>query len=261
MRVQVLCTTMHQTDFSKIEEMKIQTDFVIANQADRNAYEEKEFDGHLAKMITTNTRGASLNRNITIMFSDADIVIFADDDQYFVDGYEREVVKEFEAHPEADAIKFICRSTNPDRPFSFKGTDTFKKMKKTGIMSAGVHALAIRREVLELSGVLFWNGLGPGRNVYCGEDSMFYRDLLKRGVKIYSSPVLISYAKQEDSSWFKGYDEQFCYSVGYIYKLLYGCLAPLVMIRRIARESGGEYTKRQMFSMMLKGAKEVKYKD
>lgn len=260
MRLQVLCTTMHQEDFSKIEEMHIASDAVFANQADKNGYAEMEFDGHIAKMITTDTRGLAINRNIAIMYSDSDIIIFADDDQLFVDDYEKLILNEFQKYPEADAIKFLCKSTNPKRPLAFRGTTAFKRMRKHELMSAGVHALAIRRSVLEESGVLYRHNIGAGRELYCGEDSVFYSDLLRSGVKIYSSPTFVSYVKQEESSWFKGYSEQFFISIGYLYKLLYGVLAPLAMIRRILRIKTDDYTKMQMFALMRKGAKRAKYR-
>ena len=50
-RFEVLCVTMHQKDFSKIEQMNIHSDVVFANQADDTRYDEYEFKGKKAKMI------------------------------------------------------------------------------------------------------------------------------------------------------------------------------------------------------------------
>ena len=55
-KLQVLVATMGQKDFSKIEEMNIASDVIFANQSDDTKYDEKRFDGYLAKMITTGTR-------------------------------------------------------------------------------------------------------------------------------------------------------------------------------------------------------------
>ena len=81
---EILCVTMNQKDFSKIEEMNIHSNVVFANQANNVCYCEKEFNGSKAKMITTNTRGVGINRNIALMYANADICLFADDDVTYV---------------------------------------------------------------------------------------------------------------------------------------------------------------------------------
>jgi hypothetical protein len=48
-RFEVLCVTMHQTDFSKIREMNIHSDVVFANQCDHTSYDEYTFESHTAK--------------------------------------------------------------------------------------------------------------------------------------------------------------------------------------------------------------------
>ena len=42
MKIEVLVTTMHQKDFSKYKEMNLQTDAVIANQAEHNSKEKNK---------------------------------------------------------------------------------------------------------------------------------------------------------------------------------------------------------------------------
>ena len=115
-KFQILCVTMHQKDFSKINEMNIHSDVIFANQADSTGKDVLEFDGHTATMITTETRGVGVNRNIALMYADADICLFADDDVTYVDDMERMVVSEFEAHPDADVMIFHVETDDPVRP-------------------------------------------------------------------------------------------------------------------------------------------------
>ncbi|MDO4385963.1 MAG: glycosyltransferase family A protein [Clostridia bacterium] len=107
MKVEVLVTTMYEVDFNKYTQMNLQTDAVLANQTDKNAYAETEIRGRCVKLVSTDTRGVSRNRNLALMHAspDADYLLFADDDLVFVDGYEKLVLGEFEKHPEAEAIK------------------------------------------------------------------------------------------------------------------------------------------------------------
>ena len=143
-KIQVLVTTMHQADTSKYESMNLQTDAIIANQADNCSYIEEQKGEHTVKMITTNTRGLSVNRNIALMYATADYIMFADDDMNFVDGYEKIIDEEIKKCPKADAIKFYCQSIN--RPLSFKQPKKLKKVGKREIMSAGVVCLVIKRQ-------------------------------------------------------------------------------------------------------------------
>jgi glycosyltransferase involved in cell wall biosynthesis len=86
--------------------MNVNSDIVFANQCDRTEYEEYSFDGHKAKMISTETKGVGINRNLTLMYASADICLFSDDDMLYVDNLEEIVLKEFELNPDADVIIF-----------------------------------------------------------------------------------------------------------------------------------------------------------
>ena len=101
-KFEILCVTMHQTDFSKIGEMNIHSDVVFANQADRNDYAETTFDGHRARMVTTTQRGVGRNRNLALLYAEGDYLLFADDDMVYADDCPEQVVRAFEELPEAD---------------------------------------------------------------------------------------------------------------------------------------------------------------
>ena len=106
-KLEVLCVTMHQTDFSKITEMNLHTDVFFANQADGYEFSELEFDGHCAKMLTTSTRGVGNNRNIALIHATAEYCLLADDDVVYNDDMEERVVSEFKAHPDADVNGYV----------------------------------------------------------------------------------------------------------------------------------------------------------
>lgn len=257
MKIEVLCPTMHQKDISKYKEMNLQTDAVIANQADVCAYSEYNVNGKRVRFATTNSRGVSINRNIAIAYSTADIIVFSDDDQEFVDGYEDIIIKDFSEHPDADAIKFYCESTNPERPLAFKKPLTFCKAKKRNLMSAGVVCLAVKRDFLTKNSIMFKCGIGPGQEIVCGEDSVFLNELFKNKANVYLSPELLSYIHQGDSSWFNGYDKRVLFSIGYIYDCIYGDLSVFLILRRVFRFDKSEcaLSKKQIFDAMMDGRK------
>ena len=232
MKIEVLVTTMDANDFSLYEKMNIQTDAVIANQSGKLDYAEEIIDSNKIKLITTNTKGLSRNRNIGIAYCTGDIILFCDDDVKLVDNYQQIIIDEFNKYKNIDAVKFYCKSDNIDRPLSFKNPKFFKKAKINNILSAGVVAFAIRREILVKYNFRFHEDLGAGTTHGSGEDSLFLKQLLDSRIKIYLSPIFLANVKQEESSWFNGYDKLFFVNTGYIYKILYGNMALFAVFRR-----------------------------
>ena len=146
--IEVLITSMFQTDFSLIKKMNIEGNAIICNQADCWSFDSIRHDSYAVRMITSSTRGKSINQNIGIMLSKNDILVFADDDIVLKKGYEKTILDFFEKHKEADAVKFYCESLNSNRPLSFKMPKKIKKAKKTDMMSAGTPLLAIKKSFI-----------------------------------------------------------------------------------------------------------------
>ena len=116
MKLQLLVSTMHQTDHSLLEKMNIQSNAIVVNQCDRDGIERFTFRGHDVLWMSMNERGVGLSRNNALMRATGDILLFADDDVVYTDGYVDEIVKSFEENPKADLIVFNLKSQNPDRP-------------------------------------------------------------------------------------------------------------------------------------------------
>lgn len=263
LKIQVLVTTMNATDFSLITAMNLQTDTIIANQMDDCNYAKQDFCGGLCEaiMVSTNTRGLSLNRNIALAYADADadVIVFADDDQVFVNGYKSIIEESFMDHPEADAIKFYCKSTNDLRPLSFPRPSKFQKAKLQTVLSSGVVGLAVKLKKIRKYDITFPNSIGAGTYYSSGEDSVFIKELLDHNIGLYLSTCLISYVKQENSSWFSGYNEHFFITTGYVYAKLYRRLAIAAAIRRaykMKKKINKSFTFKQMIMLMNQGIRE-----
>lgn len=231
-KIEVLVTTMYQSDFSKYTEMNLQTDAVIANQADDNFTEEKTINNAKVKLVTTNTRGLSKNRNIALenLSDDAEFIMFADDDLKFYDGYEETILKEFEMHPEAQAIKFNLNCIS-DRKISMKAIARFKKATRKEVTSYGVWGMAIKKNVILKSNLKFNERFGAGTENYCGEDSIFLQELFKKGVSLYVSPNYIAEIDQSNSSWFEGNTEKKFVVSGMIINECYPAFSYLLVLR------------------------------
>lgn len=223
-KFEILCVTMHQHDFSKIQEMNIHSDVVFANQGDHTSYEEYEFDGHKAKMISTETRGVGINRNLTLSYASADICLFADDDVTYCDDMEERVVAEFEAHPDADIMIFHLDAGEIRKQISYPKTVRCKGLFR---MPWGAVRIAFRLKSVKKANVWFTTLFGGGCIFPSGEDSMWLKEAKKKRLCFYVSKETIGKTDVRESSWFTGYDEKFFFGKGAGIRAMYGRWAEL----------------------------------
>ncbi len=218
-KFQILCVTMNQVDFSRIHGMNIHSDVVFANQADATEYSEANFENNTAKMITTNTLGVGINRNLALLYATADICLFADDDMHYVDGLENIILKEFERLPQADAIVFNVISSNDERP-QLQNTKT-KRMRFYSKNPYGTFRVAVKLDIIRKKNIWFSTLFGGGSKYLSGEDSLFINDMRRNKLRIYLSDRLIGTVNQDASTWYRGYDAPFFYSKGVFLKANY----------------------------------------
>lgn len=219
-RFEILCVTMHQNDFSKIQEMNIHSNVVFANQCDHTSYEEMTFDGHTAKMISTNTRGVGINRNLTLSYASGDICLFADDDVVYHDDMEERILAEFDAHPDADVFIFHLDTTDPVRK-----QVSYRETKKCGPLSRmpwGGVRIAFRLSSIRKANLWFTTLFGGGCVFPNGEDSIWLAEAKRKGLTFYVSSQTIGTVSFGESSWFTGYDEKFFYGKGACTYALHG---------------------------------------
>ena len=209
---EILCTTMHQTDLSKVREMNIHSDVVFANQADRTELTEEMIDGHRVRMITTQTRGVGKNRNLAMTYAEGDICLLADDDVVYYDDMEQRVLSEFAAHPDADVIIFQFETDCAER--QQKSYAKTKKVHWWNRLTWSTVRIAFRLNSVKKANLWFNTLFGGGCIFPCGEDSMWLYDAKKSGLRFYVSNQTIGTVTYETSTWFTGYDEKYFYGNG-----------------------------------------------
>lgn len=212
-KVQVLVATVNQCDFSLVEKMNIQTSAIIANQANRFSHEQLNYHGRDIEMITTQTRGVGINRNLGLLLSREEILLFADDDVVYMDGYEQIIRDAFYKLPLADVIIF---SIDFIKNGLYQKTGHYKKQRVHiyNALKYGTVSVAIRRSVVEKENLHFSNIFGGGTPYGSGEDSLFILDCLRKGLRVYTCPDVIAKTSLDESTWFHGYDEKFFYDKG-----------------------------------------------
>lgn len=212
---EILCVTMYQRDFSKIQEMNIHSNVFFANQADRTGKNEQTFDGHQAQMITTETRGVGINRNLTLMYATGSICLFADDDVTYHDDMEERILAEFTNHPDADIMIFHLETDSDRKQISYKKT---KRCGKFGRMPWGAFRIAFRLNSVRKANLWFTTLFGGGCVFPAGEDSLWLENARKKGLRIYVSKETIGSVSFAESSWFTGYDEKYYFGQGAYYQ-------------------------------------------
>ena len=262
MQIEVLVSTMHQKDTALIQKMNLSTDAIIINQTENVDFKDIKLNNNTVRMFSFNERGVGLSRNSALMRSEADICILADDDMVFCDGYEETVKKAFSENPEADVIIFNLIEDNESLN---RRNDTIKKISILNYMNYGAARIAFKRKAVTYNGITFNLNFGGGTTHQCGEDTLFLRDCLKKGLKVIAVPQAIAHLKDErDSTWFKGYNEKYFFDKGIVLALAHPLLAKPFSLYLILRHN--EYTengmsKKEVYKVICNGIKFVKNKD
>ena len=213
MTLQVLVAAMHQNDFTLYKKMKIKSDAVIANQCERNNYEERDVDGKNVKLVSTNTRGVGKNRNIALIFANADIVLFSAMDILYAKNYEQTVLNAFRERPDADGIIFHLQYTKGGR-FVKSLKNKNERLHLWNTLRYGTERIAVRYKTIKKYNLHFSELFGGGCLYGSGEDSIFLMDMIKAGCRLYSSDKTIGECSIDSSTWFKGYNQKYMYDKG-----------------------------------------------
>jgi len=255
MNVQVLIATMNQVDHSLLEQMNIQTDAVVGNQCDRNEIDTFDYENHRIRWLSFAEKGVGLNRNNALMRADADIVMFSDDDMVFVDGYEKIIREAYERLPQADIIVFDLKY--PDSQRKRAPIKKIEKLNARTSMRFGAARISARLDSLKINGISFNLCFGGGARFSHGEDSLFLMECVKRGLKIYSYPVVIAQLVDRESSWFEGYTEKFFFDKGVLFSLLFPRMCGLYAFAHCFKKQKryAQYGWKNAYKQMRKGIK------
>lgn len=228
--LQILVATMHRKDFSLVEYMNLRSDAILANQTDIDDIRTEEFPFGTVKIISTTTRGVGLNRNISILAADAEILLFADDDITYRDDAADRVTAAFQENPKADVMIFSMDYTRDGEVIERRHLKK-KRLHIWNAMRYGACALAVRRSAILRGNLLFHPLFGGGCLYGSGEDSLFLRDCFKKGLGVYSHDYVLGICRRDSSSWFSGCDEKYFYDKGALMGFLFPRLSRLMVLR------------------------------
>ena len=222
MSVEVLASVMNQDMAALAERMQLDSDAVIINQCDHLESAEMDYKGHKIRFYSFPERGIGKSRNAAIDRADGDICLFSDEDIVYEAGYAQAIEEEFKRQPAADMILFNIAVEEARRTYLITQR---KRVHWYNCGRYGAVSFAIRRSALLESGVRFSLLFGGGARFSNGEDSLFLKEFMDKGYRVYTAPVQIGRETGGESSWFNGYHEKFFYDRGVLYHFLYGVMA------------------------------------
>lgn len=256
MKVQVLASVMNESMENIVKRMRLDSDAVIINQCERLGAQEMDHNGHIVRFFSFPDRGVGRSRNEAIMRADQDICLFADGDIIYEPGYAEAIVGEFERNPGADMILFNIDVEESRRTYHIEAR---KRVHWYNCGRYGAVSFAIRRDRLWESGVTFSLLFGGGAKYSNGEDSLFLKEFMEKGYRVYTAPVTIGREEAGGSTWFSGYNEKFFTDRGVLYHYLYGRLAWVMSLRFLLAHKGifcSEVSVAQAYAWMKKGVRE-----
>jgi glycosyltransferase involved in cell wall biosynthesis len=213
-----LISALKKDPAALLEKMHIQSDAVLVNQCDKSGDEEMDFNGHTVRIISMTERGIGLSRNTCLENATADILLFADDDIVYDAGYEKALEDAFDANPDADILLFNVRVCEERKTYWNEGV---KKISRMNCGRYPAYSIAIKGSALKNAGVKFSLLFGGGAKYSNGEDSLFLTDCIRKGLMVYTTPVVLGEEISEGSTWFHGFTEKFFFDRGVLFAFLY----------------------------------------
>ena len=258
MTPEVLLSAMHLDDENYIDSLNIHSDCVVINQCDRKCSRTVK---HISPSgqetdvtyIETQERGLSKSRNMAIDNASESICILCDNDVEYVSDYDRIINRAFADHPDADVIVFFIKRPERSKPVYAAP----KKMGYLSVLKIFSPEIAFRRE--RISGIRFNEMFGAGAKYFMGEENLFLYDCLKHRKKIVYVPEMIASVREEESTWFKGYDSAFFVSRGANYAAMSKAFS-VILILQFALRKRKLYSKdtgtASALALMFKGRRE-----
>ena len=260
MTFQLLISTMNQENHELLDRMNVRSDALVVNQCDRDSLEQFDYHGHTVTWISMSRRGVGLSRNTALANATADVVLFADDDVVYADGYEREVLAAFENNARADVICFNIELINSVKNFGYRNNKRNKRLHLFNSMRYGGCRIAARRKAVQKNRIAFSHLFGGGAEFSSGEDSLFIRDCYKRGLRLYASTYLLGQVDDSSSSWYRGVNDKLFVDKGALlyngFPVMHRVLFALYAYRMRKRDKN--YSFFRILKLFRKGKKVIK---
>lgn len=256
--VTVLLSAMGLSDTSILRKLSITGNSIIIDQCDE---EKREYrDKEKCLLIKTRERGLSKSRNMAIREAaalNAERCIFCDNDVLYEDNYEEIIGNAFDRNPDSDILVFFVE--RPER----KEPVLKKEGPLTRLMSMKIFSpeIAFRLSSIKEKNLKMDELFGAGAKYGMGEENIFLFDAVRAGLKVTYVPRRIAGTIENESTWFKGYTEEFFINRGAGYYRMSRLMYPFLSLQFALRKRGlykDSISTPAALKAMEKGRKEYK---
>ena len=209
MKYEVLLSTMNVNGIAEnmklIKKINTKFDTLTINQITKNNIKMENIDEGKNRLISVNDKGLSKSRNMAIKNAIGDVVIIADDDLKYKDDFEKIICKEYEKNKKFDIICFFVESKG-ERKVKRMPTSNIGKIRAMRICSFQI--TFIKQRIID-KGIKFNENFGAGTYFDRGEETIFLWKCIRKGLKVKFVNKKIADVTHSESTWFKGYNEEF----------------------------------------------------
>lgn len=258
MKLEVLASAVEKDAAALLSQMNIATDAILVDQCDHYGYETIPVSGGTARCFSMPERGVGLSRNTALLHAVGDLVLFSDEDIVLAPEYKEKILDAYTALPDADMILFNVKVT-PDRRTYWN--ESIRRVTRKNYGRYPAYSISAKLASLQRANAHYSLLFGGGAKYSNGEDSLFLRDCLRAGLKIYAHTACIGEEKERQSTWFSGYHEKFFRDRGVLYHHLYGSLALPLSLRFLLVHRNvmcREIPVKKAFRIMREGVREAR---
>ncbi|WP_180112721.1 glycosyltransferase family A protein [Acinetobacter sp. YH12131] len=260
MTFELLISTMHKNVVQVLDMIKmsnISCDVLVVVQGNINDYREVTKGNQNIKIFFSKERGLSKSRNMALRNSKADIVLLADDDLYYYDGFDEIILDAFQKNDQFEFIIFNVDNYEKSYPREEK---RFFFLNVLGVSS---WQIAFKRGDVVNKNIFFNENFGTGSGMYMsGEENIFLAKCYSYFKMIYL-PTKILKRNESKSTWFTGYDDKFLFDRGAVFYAISPKISYFLIFQFVVRRKHlfPNYTYFRMLNNMFSGLKHCRDKN
>ncbi len=218
MNLEVLISTMNLKDENEnlklIKRMNIKTKSLTINQITNKEIQNFEKREGQNEVISKKEKGLSKSRNLAVQEAKAEICIFADNDIVYENNYEKIIKEAYNKYKDTDIICFWIESNNSTRKIKKMCTSKIGKLRVMRICSLQI---TFKRKRIIENNIKFDENFGAGIHYDRGEETIFLKECIDKGLKIRFVNKKIANVNQQQSVWFNGYNKTFFKKQGAVF--------------------------------------------
>jgi hypothetical protein len=183
-----------------------------------------------ANIEIANDIGVSKNRNHLLLKSQADIVVFLDDDCLISETFSQTIIEYFINNPQNYAVRFKVNTDTKRMRVIDPDKEVLSYYDNSDV---GVLAFAFNRKFLLEKKIFFNEKIGPGtKYIQASEDTLFIKTFFKEGGTCgYIDGIVVDILNLGESTWKTEYNERRIITIGGAYYMLYKGLWPIMLFR------------------------------